>query len=98
MNNYPTLPEAIRIGAKIRPQNCNGKYFHGEASCTLGAAMEGSGFVNFNNIDSYQSFFNAYPSVKSGSFLWNRILCMNDFKRKTREEIADILEVEGVTY
>ncbi len=96
--NYPTLPEAIRIGAKKRPQGFNVPFFDAGCSCVIGAAMEGSGLVNPDAISSYDKFWKTYPSINMLSDNWSRLIDMNDRLKKTREEIADILEAEGVTY
>lgn len=96
------LSEAIRAGAKIRPK-CIAEYFSSDGkSCAIGAALEGIGVEAkpFNN-----SWINVEKELTELGFLdedlkfkplWGRIVFMNDEEFLTREEIADILEKEGL--
>lgn len=84
------LSEAIRIGARIRPQ-CAGQFFDGDASCAIGAALEAVFGTNNYYADHVQAPDRVWPEVRD---LWSRIYDMND-SGKTREEIADWLECEG---
>lgn len=95
------LSEAIRIGAKLRPQGM-GFYFSEGRSCALGAAYEavtgkyheaGAGTDIPNMVDWFSEKFDMGPSLGS------RIVDMNDGNhgqiQRTREQVADWLESQG---
>lgn len=86
------LSEAIRIGAKKRPQ-CRGAYFndYGE-SCALGAAAEALFGVNRMTFgsDSLRKLQDLY-----GDLTVTTVIFMNDGGGQTREQIADWLESRG---
>jgi hypothetical protein len=98
------LSEAIREGAKLRPQ-AFGSYFNKNGrSCALGAAYEAC--TGEKNIDlSNPTFWNAYPELlemqrvdspyESFSYLKSAILYLNDRAKWTREQIADFVEQQG---
>lgn len=84
------LSEAIRRGAKLRPQ-CKTKWFDGVGSCAWGAAYEGlygvpaiGGFIS-----CHRRIYNYFP--KEFNELHFRIACMND-AGQTREQCADYAE------
>jgi hypothetical protein len=86
------LSQAIRIGAKIRPQ-CRGSYFSEGRSCALGAAMEAM------DVLSYGALARKLPSIsKAEQAFADKFSCgidtVND-RGWTREEIADELELLG---
>lgn len=89
------LSEAIRIGAKLRPQ-CVGYLFKGGASCALGAAYEALGGKpveadstnpEYNRI--YDDLYGRY-GVDVCSIAYDR----NDHGA-SREAVADYLESQG---
>ena len=84
------VSEAIRIGAKIRPQ-CYGGMFVGFGSCALGAAMEG--FECFG-VDADALIMEA--RVAFAQVIGIDIPTANDQYRWTREEIAEVLERIGL--
>lgn len=89
------LSDAIRIGARYRPQAFGELYEHG-ATCALGAAIEGifgygeiytaGGKRNCVDLDNY------FGSKKWRDFDIPR---KNDLSRWSREQIADWLESQG---
>ena len=85
------LSEAIRAGAKLRPQAFF-MMFDGVGSCALGAAYEA---VTGKVLDDFfvvsWSLLGLSPGVLDHN-LWKAITEMNDKKRMTREEIADWVE------
>jgi hypothetical protein len=104
------LSEAIREGAKIRPQ-WFGAFFSGgddNRSCALGAAMEGSEL----QLMGYGPLREQWPELLTGTFpcpagckndwrcedgqtIEDLIQHLNDACRWTREQIADHLESLG---
>ena len=95
------LSEAMRIGAKIRPQ-AKGRLFDAGASCALGAAYEGAFGAppaevwgkDYNDAgnaltDCWMRLMDRYPGQTAGIFT------KNDFLGMSREEIADWLEAQG---
>lgn len=85
------LSEAIRIGAKKRPQ-CSGTFFndYGE-SCAMGAAMEvmfGASRMNVK-IEHLKGATDHLPND-----IYMDVISMND-GGVTREQIADWLEAKG---
>jgi hypothetical protein len=85
------LSEAIRVGARIRPQ-CAIDYFLGGKSCALGAAWEGLG----NPYDEYEPLIAHQVTVRFSlpDDLAGSVINMND-NGETRERIADWLESKG---
>jgi hypothetical protein len=93
------LSEAIRIGARIRPQ-CTGRWFSDGKSCVIGAAIEGAGWRE--EAQKYEQVEHVSPwhwlEVRFGSVpyavvdqMWRK----ND-AGKSRESIADWLEAQGL--
>ena len=83
------LSEAIRAGAKLRPQ-AFGWYFKDGGSCAIGAAYEArTGMVGF--VDGASDVLCAVPEILDAPLFW-AITEMNDLQRMTREQIADRVE------
>jgi hypothetical protein len=97
-----TLSQAIRIGAKLRPQ-CYGRLFKDGGSCALGAAYEA--MFGSPPPDVWQDKFryvveplNACLDRLNERFppkLLRKVWVKNDNTESTREEIADWLESIG---
>jgi hypothetical protein len=88
------LSEAMRLGAKIRPQ-AFGMLWMGGGSCALGAAAEGAGFIYGEDI-SRIDFWAALQQVrKPPEFLESKLIAWNDDEGMSREAIADRLEAMG---
>lgn len=88
------LSEAIRIGAKIRPQ-CFGVAFENGGSCALGAAFEGSRGYPWPESDPMG--FPMTPLYTGFGVPWEVVseaFKRND-SRQSRESIADWLESRG---
>ena len=83
------LSEAIREGAKLRPQ-CYGAFFRNGRSCALGAAYE---YLTGDN-DPCKCELTLIS--RYGTDIRNRVIYMNDGGLLTRERIADMLEEEGL--
>jgi len=83
--------EAIRRGAKIRPQ-CAGRLFKDGHSCALGAAWEGKAGntvpPNWNGRDWADYFRVPWEAIIDA-------ITRNDSGKYTREQIADWLEAQG---
>ena len=86
------LSEAIRIGARIRPQ-CVGAFFRNGASCAWGAAWEGAG-GEYNQRLFIEEIMKKFPAFESLGELRKDIADKND-GGDTREQIADWLEAQG---
>ena len=104
------LSEAIRQGAKLRPQSV-GRYFETDdqdetvyASCALGAAHEAvSG--NTDTLELVDHLADEFPELRSfraqnpmkqwSDHLWVVITNLNDKQGWSRERIADYLETLG---
>lgn len=99
------LSEAIRKGAKLRPQ-AHGRYFESQGetlcSCALGAAWEGVE-LHWIEIDAY-GLEAAFPALKE--CVWNpsknryanligAVIRLNDEEKWSREQIADYVESLG---
>lgn len=91
------ISEAMRIGARLRPQ-ARGLYFTEGSSCALGAAYEGvtgkyheagADFEGPSMVDWFKSYFGV------GHELGLDIAIRND-EGQTREQIADWLEAQGL--
>lgn len=93
------LSEAIRKGAKLRPQLRGIGLTNGVATCALGAAHESIwGFVTDDG-ESYRRLRNLFPFLDERmdtafgpSDVLGQIYYRNDIKGWTREEIADWVE------
>lgn len=89
------LSEAIRIGARLRPQN-QGQLFKNGASCAMGAAIEGRGGKLISIFDPLphlllpELFLDTQLYTELGWKVANR----ND-AGESRESIADWLESQG---
>ena len=93
------LSEAIRIGAKLRPQSF-GSFFDGEATCAIGAAFEArSGYPSRDPnkiVVVVPEALSLYRGIHVGlSDIGLKIVQRNDYLDATREEIADWLEAQG---
>ncbi len=91
------LSEAIRAGAKLRPQ-CIGLFFKEGCSCAAGAALEATGtpYLEYNKRSKlvaqsyhefYATFLSRFPGISIGE-----IICKNDSAGLSRESIADWVE------
>lgn len=93
------LSEAIRIGAKLRPQG-HGKFFSNGRSCAIGAAMEACGCApeskKEDNLEVLIQLGILMSDRSHYTDLFWRISAMNDSLEYTRERISDILEAEGL--
>lgn len=101
------LSEAIREGAKLRPQGRNAWFAEAKGgqiySCALGAAYEalfGLPPKNENGLrlvgDKLESIYpELEDSTSAGIWLCNEISRRNDCMRQTREQIADWLQEQG---
>lgn len=92
------LSQAIRIGAKLRPQ-CSRTYFAwadrplAVGSCALGAAWEGAGYGGPTHAPfGYQDVCKAFGITEP---LAQSIAIRND-RGDTREQIANWLESQGL--
>lgn len=87
--------EAIRIGAKLRPQ-ARGFLFLDGRSCALGAAYEGIGRkpVEYRTAGDYHGQYDVLYE-RFGYELCNKVFKRND-AGDTREQIADWLESQGL--
>jgi len=92
------LSEAIRIGAKMRPQGRLAMFSDGK-SCAFGAAYEGIGGNYREGMHLFETPSDFFGSVwragVDGKYLADEILRRNDDRRETRESIADWLESIG---
>jgi len=87
-NRKLKLSEAIRIGARLRPQ-CRETFFWRGASCALGAAAEAiGGYTDERFPTDWESFFGAPDDIIG------QVIVRNDCGH-TRERIADWLESNG---
>lgn len=87
------LSEAIRIGARLRPQQTNGRYMNDGKSCALGAAYEavtGRYDENTGLIPWFQSQYSRLDMLRIGA----AIMLRND-RGESRESIADWLQGIG---
>jgi len=103
------LSEAIRAGAKLRPQKLgrSGEYFelgkYGQyCSCALGAAIEAiEPTISRDAWSVYSKLHKYWPELKKDSPFDNmlsldcQIVQWNDTSKLSREEIADKLEEMG---
>lgn len=91
------LSQAMRIGARMRPQTRAGCLFVDGASCALGAAYEGLTGKTCGTSE-YHKVRQAFPAVNGKDGLNNlgfQIARKND-RGWTREAIADWLESKGL--
>lgn len=91
------LSEAIRIGARLRPQ-CKVRLFSDGKSCALGAAYEGATGKTCGYRD-YSLVKMQFPQLLSKIGEWRIPLYQEVYTRndsgQTREQIADWLESIG---
>ncbi len=89
------LSQAIRIGAKMRPQ-CTKAYFKDGGSCAIGAAYEGM----TGRSGGYREIGDLLPELVDDDYqltlLGELIAGRNDQGTQSREEIADWLEAQGL--
>jgi hypothetical protein len=84
------LSEAIRIGARRKPQ-CFNCFFNGVGTCAMGAAAEARGWT-----PGYGNPYTYLPEVRnSKTNLGGQISSKNDHQSLSREQIADWLESQG---
>lgn len=86
------LSEAIRIGARMRPQ-CAGDFFLNGGSCALGAALEAFG-IDPKDAKGFH-YGNACDILGITEGLAEHIAIRNDLRHWSRESIADWLESIG---
>ncbi len=86
------LSQAIRIGARLRPQCFDGNIFSGGKSCAIGAAYEGVTGRTFKG-PRYSRVEEIFPDLTFA--LTEQIWMWNDSDGLTREQIADKLEKLG---
>lgn len=102
--HFNTFSEAIREGAKLRPQTI-GTYFDSIGrSCALGAALEACFGYEEDDVVGLTEMFpyilNVAPCPVNGCFLRDQTIVdvivahLNDDHLWTREQIADWLESE----
>jgi len=86
------LSEAIRIGAKIRPQSFSGYWGDGDGtSCVMGAAFEAVGIpYRSKGLDRARYF----PSLTH--VVAEEIFYRNDNLHQSREKISDWLKAQGL--
>lgn len=84
------LSEAIRIGARLRPQ-CTAVFFSDGASCAIGAAMEATG-IAYGDTPNTGELHKLFPALDEFAM---SIYAKND-DGWTREQIADWLEKQGL--
>ncbi|SRR5260221_2358714 len=83
------LSEAIRIGAKLRPQ-CFASYFDGVRTCAIGAAWEGSGHPARAGVGwEVTEYFGVDRSLTKEAERRNDL-------HESRESIADWLQSQGL--
>lgn len=90
------LSEAMRIGARLRPQ-CRGDLFDSVGSCALGAAYEGmtgktDAFFHSDVSDLFPQILGVNGDLNE---IGREVLEKNDGDGWTREQIADWLEAQG---
>lgn len=108
MKQFCSMSEAIREGAKIRPQGV-GTFFAAGKTCALGAGAEAIGFSEralsmgcFEDLTQLYSYLKSIgtcpvPECKelsSGTIIGRVVTHLNDEHLWTREAIADWLETE----
>jgi len=88
------LSQAIRIGAKLRPQGF-GQLWDGHGTCALGAAIEA--IWGEGSIYSMPDGSRSYDDIRLLFPFADRLNIdeLNDKQRLTREQIADKLEAMG---
>lgn len=94
------LSEAIRIGATKRPQSIEGKYFHNDCSCALGAAYETVYGYRVGQLDivTEGALIFTFPELEQileGVMIINHVIFQNDVQHFPREAIADWLAERG---
>src|SRR5882762_300527 len=94
------ISEAIRIGARLRPQ-CTGQMFLHGKSCALGAAYEalygypGLDVVQMNTVIEGSCALNWLPKGFPTMAKYDSAIFMKNDSGETREQIADWLEALG---
>lgn len=89
------LSEAIRLGARIRPQCTSGAFFEDGASCAFGAAYEAiTGYTLPNGSRNGMEISLVIPEYRGNLSLADQIIERND-AGYTREQLADWLEGQG---
>ncbi len=91
------LSEAIRIGARMRPQ-CTGTFFSVGKSCAIGAAMDALGLKRFS--EEYKDKNVCWPYNDAAKRFGVSLSMMEEIYGKndsgqSREQIADWLESIG---
>ena len=84
------LSEAIRAGAKLRPQAFSG-FFKDGGSCAFGAAYEARTGRTLTPLPVDTDVLCVVPEILDAA-LFSAITDMNDEKRMSREQIADWVE------
>jgi hypothetical protein len=87
------LSEAIRVGAKIRPQ-CTRDFFYANGSCAFGAAYEAATGVVKRNL-LMEDFFLLWPELKNLLDIRIAVSRRND-SGESRESIAAWLDSIGL--
>lgn len=87
------LSEAMRIGAKLRPQGFGAPVnrWGDGTSCAMQAAGEGMTRILARTTHQAAELAGIAPSI-----LCEKIWIMNDVKRLSREQIADWLAAQGL--
>lgn len=89
------LSQAIREGAKLRPQ-CSGLFFKEGKSCALGAAYEAiTGLHSIADDDSVMALLRQRFKLGDRDLVWEVGMQRND-AGWTREQCADWLEKQGL--
>jgi hypothetical protein len=94
------LSDAIRIGAKLRPQCTYEPFDKVGRSCALGAAYEATFGRTGDVMEVYGTLPYRYPALlrqlpSSTKDIMSEIFERNDQWHNTREQIADWLEAQG---
>jgi len=91
------LSEAIRIGARLRPQAFGGWFVDG-GSCAIGAALEAVGLRDDDMDVRGGVLMEHFPQLANPGYtpLAREIIRLNDGKKMSRESIADWLEWQGL--
>ena len=108
--HYASFSEAIREGAKLRPQQARNRLFEHGATCAAGAGLEAMGLTDADCVHGFhfgKFLIAAYPYLGRESVCPQRcpdyvgdgsvlsvVTHLNDMHRWTREAIADWLEKE----
>lgn len=97
--NLP-LSQAIRNGAKLKPEQAFKRFFDGNGSCALGAAADATGYGSApagQIIGVALHLQRRFPVLTENDHaLFLEIRDRNDRFKETREQIADSLEARGL--